>query len=432
MRTGALTAATVVGVLLAVPGGWAAGSALAGRGGGSSAAAGTADGAVETPAPLPVASPTPSPTPSVQPTPSPPPTPQDLLERAKRATVRLSLLDGTGRGSGTVVSPDGLLLTNAHVAAPQAPGLAFHYSDPATEPDPGVMLVSVSPPGDGPAVPAYRARVVVADGYLDLAVLQVEALADGSPLPTDLVLDAIPVGDSDALRTGQRLTVLGFPTIAAGGTSQSVTIGEVATFVTDPADRVVDPRWEIDTSARIARGNSGGAAVSERGELVGVPSASSRQGEYTGRIRPVKLAAALLAAAADGTAGSYVSPYDVLGTGLETGRPYGWGTASSDDCSELDADTLPAAAKTVVGAASLSGMTVGEDYLLVLGREGGGTVATPQRGTWRGPAATGCLRPTFTLVTADEPNGLPPGDYELRVHVGPQLREVTRVPLRLE
>ena len=43
-------------------------------------------------------------------------------------------------------------------------------------------MVAVSPTGDGPALPAFRARLLVVDGYLDLAVLRIVADADGAPL----------------------------------------------------------------------------------------------------------------------------------------------------------------------------------------------------------------------------------------------------------
>lgn len=419
MGDGKIVAATAVLAVLAGGGGWASGRAVAGPSGPS-------------PSPSPsaavTASAAPSTTPAPSPTPSPTPSAQALLEAAKRATVRLTI-PGSSWGSGTVVSADGLVLTNAHVAAPQAPGLAFHYSDPATEPDPEHLVVGLSPPGDGPAVDTYRASLVVADGYLDLAVVKVDARADGSPLPPGQRFDAIPVGSVRDLETGDGITVLGFPAVAAEGDSQSVTRGEIATFARDPAGRVDAERYEIDTSARIAGGNSGGAAIDEQGRLIGVPSAAFRGGEYSGRIRPVDLAAPLLEAARNGTADTYVTPYDVLGTGEEQGEPLGWGEPGTA-CDELTDDELPAGSGQISGAAQLHGMTDGEDVLWALAVPGRDDPLTVARGTWEG-GGDGCTSATFSPADVGSADGFDPGSYELRVHAGPQLQLLTSVPLEL-
>ena len=162
-------------------------------------------------------------------------------------------------------------------------------------------------------------------------MLQIDALADGRPLPKGMRFPFVPVANVDRVATGDHLTVLGYPFVAGGGASLSVTDGEVATFLGDPNGRVTVPLWEIDTSARIAGGNSGGAAINADGQLIGVPSAATWGGEYSGRIRPVALAGPLLVAVASGTAASYRSPYDVLGTGRETGSALGW-TLGQDPC----------------------------------------------------------------------------------------------------
>ena len=69
------------------------------------------------------------------------------------------------------------------------------------------------------------------------------------------------------------MTVLGFPGVADSD-SITVTSGVVSTFVPDPLGHVTDPRFELETTARVAHGNSGGAAINNAGQLIGVPSLS--------------------------------------------------------------------------------------------------------------------------------------------------------------
>jgi putative serine protease PepD len=225
------------------------------------------------------------------------------LESAKAATVRLSAESTTGdgvpvsySGSGSIISSDGLILTNAHVAAPEADGLSDQYAEEEQILDPDYLLVALTQGDDRPADPEYRARVVEADGHLDAAVIEIYADEDGNELDDDdLDLPAMPIGDSDELRTGDDVTVLGFPGISQSG-AVTVTKGVVSTFV--PSEEF-GSRSEIDTDTRIAPGNSGGAAINNDAEIIGIPSAYFDEGTpiVSGRIRPVNLVADLIDAA---------------------------------------------------------------------------------------------------------------------------------------
>ena len=96
------------------------------------------------------------------------------------------------------------------------------------------------------------------------------------------------LGDSDELRSGDDVTVLGFPGIAESGRI-SVTTGVISTFL-DRDD--LGERSEIDTDARIAPGNSGGAAVNNDAELIGIPTAlfaPDGSPVVSGRIRPINI-----------------------------------------------------------------------------------------------------------------------------------------------
>lgn len=225
------------------------------------------------------------------------------LDAAKAATVKISarthlLSDpastGEYHGSGSIIRKDGLILTNAHVAEPEAEGLNDQYSGEEIA-NPEFLLVSLTDGmTDTNAPAAYRARVVEADGHLDVAVIQIYANADGSDLDGELDLPAVPIGSSGELRAGDDVTVLGFPAVAGSGESITVTTGVISTVLNDPD---LGPRSELDTDARIAPGNSGGMAVNNDGELIGIPTAlfSDRDSTVTsGRIRSIDVVKELI------------------------------------------------------------------------------------------------------------------------------------------
>lgn len=248
------------------------------------------------------------------------------LDRAKQASVLILARDETGEvlgnGSGSIITDDGLILTNAHVAKPSAPGLGTEEGDPAS-----FAIALTSGDDDVPAAPEYLAETIVADGVLDLAVMQITSTFDGEPIdPEDLDLPApMPIGDSDDLRTGDEITALGFPGVAHVATTEmfdrralTVTRGVVSTFLQElPVD---ENRAWIDSDIRIGSGNSGGASINEDGEIVGINTqvvteatvaGTGAGGSFTGgsaRIRPVNFAADLIEIAENGGDPEYVSP----------------------------------------------------------------------------------------------------------------------------
>ncbi len=85
------------------------------------------------------------------------------------------------------------------------------------------------------------------------------------------------MGDSDALELGDTLSIFGYPGI--GGETVTFTAGSVAGFTAQQGLR--DRRAWIKTDATIAGGNSGGTAVNEDGELVGVPTQAAAGSDIT-------------------------------------------------------------------------------------------------------------------------------------------------------
>lgn len=380
---------------------------------------------------LPSAPPSPAATPTLSVTPSPTPTgtPTDLSrearELASRATVRLSPPSGYSFGSGSIISPDGLILTNAHVARPTAPGLARYYGTRIRpELDPEQIVVSTTS-GDDPAEPTYLADVLAVDGHLDLAVLKISSYADGRPLPADLELPHVPVGSVDDLSLGDELTVYGFPGLNSGDLLTARN-GIVGAFLPDPHDLVTGSRFNVETTADFSPGNSGGMALSNDGRLVGVPSEvydDEERGAQAHKMRAVDLAEPLIAAVASGE--PYRSPYVPAATGQESAEDLGWTDAGS--CTSASNDAFDDESSDVTGRVRLTGMADGEDVLMVL-RESGEVVRVAAVAYDPSDACYGVSLPE----DAPEDGNVLPGDYELEVLVGPERRSLLRSSVVVE
>ena len=159
-------------------------------------------------------------------------------------------------GSGTIISSDGLILTNDHVVS------STRYEKVVA------LLVSLTVAQDQPPVESYYAIVVQADAALDLAVIKPAWDLQGNPLDySQLKLPFVPLGDSDTLDLGESIVILGYPVI--GGGTITLTRGEVSGFT---SENPYGNRAFIKTSGTIAGGNSGGLAVDVDGKLVGIPT----------------------------------------------------------------------------------------------------------------------------------------------------------------
>jgi serine protease Do len=151
-------------------------------------------------------------------------------------------------GSGVVVSPDGYVLTNNHVVL-------------GGQADVTVIL---------PDKRELRATIVGVDEATDLAVLKIDA----RNLPT------IPWGDSSKLKVAEWVLAIGNP---FGVLNQTVTLGIVSATGRSLEGRLAQYEDFIQTDAAINRGNSGGALINARGELVGINTAIfSETGGYQG------------------------------------------------------------------------------------------------------------------------------------------------------
>ncbi|MYZ48900.1 DegQ family serine endoprotease [Propylenella binzhouense] len=231
-------------------------------------------------------------------------------------------------GSGVVVGPDGLIVTNHHVI------------DNATE-------VKVSS-ADGREFPA---EILLSDERTDLAVLRAEGAGDSFPV--------LAFADSDALEVGDLVLAIGNPF----GVGQTVTSG-IVSAVARTEIGISDMSFFIQTDAAINPGNSGGALVDMKGRVVGINTAIfSRSGGSLGIgfAIPSNMVKTVVAQA--------------LAGGKEVVRPWVgavYQTVTPDIARSLDLDRARGALVTRVekdSPAAGAGLKVGDLVTAVDGRE---------------------------------------------------------------
>ena len=150
-------------------------------------------------------------------------------------------------GSGVIVDPRGLIVTNNHVIK-----------------DGDDIRVALADRRE------FAAKLLLADERTDLAVLKIDA--------GDEDLASLPLADSDNLEVGDLVLAIGNPF----GVGQTVTSGIVSALARTQIG-VTDYQFFIQTDAAINPGNSGGALVNMAGELVGINTAIySRSGGSIG------------------------------------------------------------------------------------------------------------------------------------------------------
>ncbi len=198
----------------------------------------------------------------------------DQLSPAERAVhACVSLNTNEGGGSGTVVTPGGLILTNRHVLENEDGSFAT------------MVFVSFTRDPRGLPVQTHTAVVIDQSAELDVALLRITEDLNGKPVETPNFA-WLPLGQSGP-EFGSELRCLGYPAIGGSGSVASITMtsGVVSGF----AVRKKVLQW-LKTDCLISAGNSGGAALNAKYELIGIPTESLHDPdtlESLGYVRPV-------------------------------------------------------------------------------------------------------------------------------------------------
>ncbi len=251
--------------------------------------------------------------------------PRELRVRMLESVVQIVPYDDQGQqfapwtGSGTVIRADGTILTNFHVVGNPDKGEAFEHH---------AVFVTRADAADQPPQFAYWAEYISGDPGNDLALLKITAYADETPLSPDVRFPAVPMGDSDDLLPGDEVVVVGYPGIS--GATVTFTSGLVSGWLGE--DYVGGGKAWLKTDAKLAHGNSGGAAFNEQGELVGVPTevwVEEEDFEEQAYLRPVNLAHDLVTTSRAG--GALASRARRAARGAPTQRPWPSGAYGSLD-----------------------------------------------------------------------------------------------------
>jgi S1-C subfamily serine protease len=175
------------------------------------------------------------------------------IERISRPTLAIFGADGQGGGSGVIISPDGYALTNFHVTAPTGPAMKCGLADGRLV---DAVLVGLDPGGD---------------------VALIKLLGDDD-------FPAAELGDSDSVRTGDWVYVVGNPFLLADDFKPTITYGIVSGVhrYQYPAGTLLEYADCLQTDAAINPGNSGGPLFDAQGQLIGINGRGSF--EKRGRI----------------------------------------------------------------------------------------------------------------------------------------------------
>ena len=185
-------------------------------------------------------------------------------------------------GTGTITTPDGLIVTNAHVI------------DGADR----IAIALLNDINDPPEY-QYLAEIVQQNDDIDVALLAIRYDLDGNPVNTAaLNLPFIPSTlKADDIFRGDTVYIFGYPGI--GDDYLVVTSGTIVSVENGTIDGQRIPIW-YRTDAEIAPGNSGGLVVNGDGGFVGIPTFVQTEQETGGRLGGIRPAEVALMAVSDG------------------------------------------------------------------------------------------------------------------------------------
>ena len=161
-----------------------------------------------------------------------------------------SIFGGKGtakaQGSGIIISNDGYILTNNHIIASDSSNSSYNQVSEANK----VIVYLYND------TTSYEAKIIGTDKQTDLAIIKIEKSG----------LTPVEIGDSDNIKVGEFAMAIGNPL----GMQSSVTSG-IISATNRSVDEISDNDYTlIQTDAAINSGNSGGALVNGKGQVIGI------------------------------------------------------------------------------------------------------------------------------------------------------------------
>ena len=188
-------------------------------------------------------------------------TPKELYQQAGPGVVLILSTDDGKKGSGgtgSVITSDGMILTNAHVVINEDANRPKRRIDIYLKPE------RVTGSMNKDLTRRFDARVIAYDSQLDLAVLKIEKGPSA--------LKVIELGDPQGISIGESVVAIGHP--ETGGL-WTLTTGSISAEIEN--FNGINGKDVFQTEASFNRGNSGGPLLDQRGYMIGINTSISRR-----------------------------------------------------------------------------------------------------------------------------------------------------------
>ena len=357
---------------------------------------------------------------------------RDVAQRVLRSSVKLMTpFDADENAgslcSGTMLDQKGYILTNfLCIGYPTSGGAESGLDDLGLHPGDffnakGLSVVAVTDDARKLPKPAYVAQALSYDADLDIAVLKIVSYYNSKQKITPtLPVVSMDLADSDAVEMLDDVIVVGYPGIA--GDTVTATEGRISGFMDEDGDDEFD--W-FKTDVLVNQGNSGGSAINDAGQLIGVPTVrvQDRAGNVIYLIRPTNRAVPYIEAAHKiGASGGQIvtrppSNPATKPTGKASLGEIVFGTAFNESEGILGATTSFRPGTTEVHAGlPYEGMRDGMDWGYVWQYEGQ-DIASDTELEWK-YGASGILD-----LSLSGKKGLTDGSYGLQVYIRDDLAQ---------
>ena len=188
-------------------------------------------------------------------------TPKEIYQKAGQGVVLILATDDGKKGSGgtgSIISANGLILTNAHVVINEDAGRPKRRIDVFLKPE------RVTGNMNKDLTKRFDAKVVAFDSQLQLAVLKIESASS--------LLNVVPFGDPQQVSIGDQVAAIGHP--ETGGL-WTLTTGSISAEIENFNN--INGKDVFQTEASFNRGNSGGPLLDQNGYMIGINTSISRR-----------------------------------------------------------------------------------------------------------------------------------------------------------